>query len=407
MKRSFLFLQGPSTPFFWQLAKRLLSLGHAVHRINFCAGDALFWPHRATRYSVQLAGLPAFLDEIYSRYGITDQILFGDRRPVHRPAIDHGQACDIRTHVFEEGYFRPWWITLEREGVNGHSLLPRDPDWFRQEGKRLIDDNSATAFTSPFFMRAYYDVLYHLAGAANPVFFPDYRNHAGISAPIEYAGYVRRFSWLRLHGANERQRAMTIAKKRGKFYLLPLQLNTDAQIRDHSSFEHMGEVIDYVLASFARNAPTDCRIVIKNHPLDIGLMNYAAIIRECETRYGLAGRIEYLEDGDLLALAMNARGVVTVNSTVGIISLEQNIPTTTLSDPIYNLPGLTAQIPLDQFWQHGEVPDEMLFRCFRRCVMKATQINGGFYSNPGLTLAVENSAQVLTAKLSPLELMTC
>ena len=404
MRRSFLLLQGPATPFFARLAQRLRADGHAVHRVYFCSGDVLYGTNStATWFREPVEALVSFLDALYRRFGITDQILFGDRRWVHRPAVAHGEACGVRTHVFEEGYFRPHWVTLEREGVNGHSLLPRDPDWFWEAGGRLAESAPPVAFHSPFYKRALHDVAYHVAGLANPLLFPHYRTHAGVTAPVEYAGYVRRFAWLRLFGARERQRARAIAQSGRPYYVLPLQLNTDAQIRDHSRFEDMGEVIEYVMESFARHAPSEASLVIKNHPLDQGLMPYARIIRACAHRFDLAGRVAYLEDGDLVALFAQAQGVVTVNSTAGILALEQGMPTYTLSDPIYNLPGLTGQMPLDGFWRETPSPDLELFSRFRRCVIHATQINGGFYCARGIALAVENAAHVLTAERSPLE----
>lgn len=404
MRRSFLFLQGACTPFFSRLADRLVAEGHAVHRINFCAGDALYWGARPSwRYSQTLDNLREFLDDKYRRHGITDQILFGDRRPVHRPAVDHGDACGIRTHVYEEGYFRPWWVTLEREGVNGHSLLPRDPDWFTDVGARLEEVAAPRAFSSPFYKRAVHDVLYHVAGLANPLAFPRYRTHAGVTAPIEYAGYLKRFTLLKFIREREQKRAQEIVEAGVPYYLLPLQLNSDAQIRDHSRFSHMGEVIEYVLESFALHAPAGSRLVIKNHPLDMGLMDFAAIIRACVRRLDLGDRVDYLEEGDLVALVAKSAGVVTVNSTVGMIALEKGTPTITLSDPIYNLPGLTCQLPLDEFWRGGKPPGTSLFERFRRCVMHATQVNGGFYCASGIALAVENSLGALTAEKSPLE----
>ncbi|MEF8723685.1 MAG: hypothetical protein V5B30_14170 [Candidatus Accumulibacter delftensis] len=36
------------------------------------------------------------------------------------------------------------------------------------------------------------------------------------------------------------------------FYLLPLQLNSDAQIRDHCRFDDMNGVMEFVMESFAR-----------------------------------------------------------------------------------------------------------------------------------------------------------
>lgn len=396
-------MQGPCTPFFARLAERLRADGHRIYRINFCAGDVAYWGESAWRFKGDLASLRSFLDEKYRRFGITDQILFGDRRPVHRPAVEHGEACGVRTHVFEEGYFRPYWVTLEREGVNGHSLLPRDPDWFREAGSTLLEPDDAVAFRFPFRIRAAHDVAYHLAGVLNPLFFPGYETHAGVTAPVEYLGYMKRFSMLKLIRRREQARVRALVESGIPYFVLPLQLNSDAQIRDHSRFDDMGEVIEYVLESFARNAPVDSRIVIKNHPLDMGLMNYQRIVQDCERRFGLLGRTIYLEDGDLVSLVQHALGVVTVNSTVGLFALEQGAPTTTLSDPIYNLPGLTFQGPLDDFWESALPPEAEFFDCFRRVVMHATQVNGGFYCQQGITLSAENSCRILTAEQSPLE----
>lgn len=406
MRKRFLFLQGPATPFFARLAHRLAADGHAVHRVHFCAGDVVYWgPRRGLWFRGPVSGLRDFLDDLYRRLGITDQLLFGDRRPVHRPAVEHGESCGVRTHVFEEGYFRPWWVTLEREGVNGHSLLPRDPDWFRETGARLSEPPAPETFASPFYKRAVHDVAYHVAGLANPMLFPPYRTHAGVTAPVEYAGYVQRFARLRLIRARENARTDALIATGARYYVLPLQLNSDAQIRDHSRFAHMGEVIEYVLESFARHAPPDAILVVKNHPLDTGLMDYGKIIREGERRFDILGRTVYLEGGDLVSLLQRAQGVVTVNSTSGLLALEAGVPVVTLSDPIYNLPGLTCQAPLDTFWLDATPPEQELFACFRRVVMTATQINGGFYCHQGISLAVENSAKVLTAARSPLEVL--
>lgn len=402
--RRFLFLQGVCSPFFSRLADRLMADGHTVFKLNFNVGDLAYW---GTRKSFSFRGRPqdlhAFLDDVYREYGITDQVLFGDRRPVHRPAVDHAEAIGIRTHVFEEGYFRPHWVTLEREGVNGHSLLPRDPDWFWAVGGDLGESETVVPFASPFRVRAAHDVAYHLAGAANPLLFPSYRTHAGMSAPVEYLGYIRRFSLLRWWKPRDAKLIDDLVASHLPYYVLPLQLNSDAQIRDHSRFENMDEVIEYVIESFARLAPTASRLVIKNHPLDMGMTGYQQVIARLEREYDIVGRVDYLESGNLDLLVKHARGLVTVNSTVGGVSLGLNCSTTTLSDPIYNLPGLTFQGGLDDFWLHGEAPNRELFKRFRNAVIHATQINGGFYCSKGIDLAVNNSVAVLAGEKSPLE----
>lgn len=403
-RRSFLFLQGVCSPFFARLAGKLVADGHQVFKINFNGGDtAYWWPRQAWHFRGAITELPAFLEDKYRRFGITDQLLFGDRRPVHRPAVNLAERHDIRTHVFEEGYFRPYWITLEREGVNGHSLLPRDPDWFREVGASLPNYGNGTPFRSPFSLRAAHDVAYHAASFWNPVFFPRYRTHAPVNAAVEYAGYIRRFSKLRFHQQKDNTLINGLIGKSVPFFLLPLQLNSDAQIRDHSRFGGMADVMEFVMESFARHAPMDARLVIKNHPLDMGLVNYPKVIRRLSVRFGLLDRVDFLETGDLAALLRHAFGVVTVNSTVGALALSLNCPTIALSDPIYNLPGLTFQGLLDDFWLEKPMPEVELFRRFRNTVIHTTQVNGGFYCRNGIALAVENCRRQLKADRSPLE----
>ncbi len=402
--RSFLFLQGVCSPFFARLADRLSASGHRVDKINFNGGDRAYWglrPAVAFRGSVDV--LPDFLGERYERWGITDQVLFGDRRPVHRAAVESARARGVRTHVFEEGYFRPSWVTLEREGVNAYSPLPRDPHWYRVAGARVPDAGPGVAFASPFWMRAAHDVAYHAASAWNPILYPRYRTHAPHNAAIEYAGYLRRFAGLPLVKRRDAATVERLAAGAQPFFLLPLQLNGDAQIRDHSPFDDMGAVMERVAASFAQHASAAARLVVKNHPLDMGLMDYPGLLERLAERYALRGRIDYLESGDLMTLLGRARGVVTVNSTVGALALGGRCPVVALSDPIYNLPGLTFQGGLDDFWRAGSAPDAELFRHFRNVVIHATQVNGGFYSSPGIDLVVENGARRLEAERSALE----
>lgn len=134
--RRFLFLQGPPGPFFYQLAQTLGQRGQEVRRIHLNGGDQHDWPdaitdasgsHRATSYRGTQEGWPLFIDRYLRRNDITDLVLFGDCRPMHMTAHQMARLNGVRVHVFEEGYIRPNWLTLEREGVNGHSPLPRRP----------------------------------------------------------------------------------------------------------------------------------------------------------------------------------------------------------------------------------------------------------------------------------------
>ncbi|CFW92627.1 capsular polysaccharide export protein [Bordetella pertussis] len=174
-----------------------------------------------------------------------------------------------------------------------------------------------------------------------------------------------------------------------RFFLLPLQLDSDAQIRDHSPYGDMREVQDAVMASFARHALPDCLLVVKNHPLDPGFVDQRRVTAETARRHGLQRRVRYLETGHLPGLLAHAAGVVTVNSTVGSAALAAGCATLALSQPIYAMPGLTCQHTLDDFWRDPTPPQAALFAAFQAVVIHATQVNGGFYCAPGIDLAVK------------------
>ena len=409
-RRTFLFLQGVNTPFFAKLSDRLAADGHCIFRINFNAGDTVYWGQRkAWAFREQIESLPEFLNEKIRECGATDILLFGDRRPIHLPAIEMAKQCGVRIHVFEEGYFRPYWVTLERNGVNAHSLFPRDPAWIKNVAPSLPDygdgNNNGRPFSSSLRTRALHDMAYHLSNIANPLMFPHYRTHRPVISGLEYAGWGQRFAKMPFYERRDRIIITRLMTGVSPFYLLPLQLDSDTQIRDHSPFDDMQEVIRVTMASFARYAPANTRLVIKNHPLDTGFINYPRLIKKLEIEFDCEGRIDYLESGDLDALLPRARGLVTVNSTVGLSSLGHGCPTIALSNPLYNLADLTFAGTLDQFWRSGTRPDSGFFKQFRNTLIHATQINGGFYSASGIALAVTNSARILQSARSPLEVL--
>src|SRR5690606_28117416 len=117
---------------------------------------------------------------------------------------------------------------------------------------------------------------------------------------------------------------------RQPYFLLPLQLDSDWQIRKHSSFRDMGEVLDLALASFKNHAPEATRLVVKVHPMDNGLIDRLAQARTKATLLGIAERVDIIDGGDLDLLLQHASGTVVVNSTVGLSAMRHGCPTIAL-----------------------------------------------------------------------------
>lgn len=392
-------MQGVCSPFFTRLATALQDLGHQTRKVNFTVGDRMYWRHRgAVSYCAPMESLPSFYAEQFHNHGITDIVLFGDCRPIHRPAIELAKKQNLQVHVFEEGYFRPYWITLERDGVNGHSNLPRDPKWYRVQAQGLPHFDNGTPFKAPFWMRAAYDIGYNFWAGLNPILHRGVRSHVPHSPLAEYLSYARRGIRLKRYESPSRHMEARLISEssRAPFFLMPLQLANDAQIIHHSPFKNMAEALQLALRSFSLHAPKNYRFAVKIHPLDPGFVNYRLLLKHWSVELGIDDRVFYLESGNLPALLSAASGVVTVNSTVGGSALIHGCPTIALGYALYNISGLTFQHGLDAFWTKKRRPNAKLYRDFRNVVIARSQINGGFYSNDGINLAVKNSLSRLT-----------
>ncbi len=401
---NFLLLQGVCSPFFRLLARALKGDGHTVGKLAFTGGDvASSFGIKTVRCNVPSAQLLDFFRTYYRRESVTDIVVFGDTRPVHVPAIQAAKASGVRVHVFEEGYFRPYWVTLERGGVNGRSVLPTCPEWFKEAGRLVPHYGDGRPFHAPFVHRAWHDVVYHCNGVWNTLLFSKYKSHIDFTAPQEYWAYVR--SYLRRYRSQTAfQQIVTDLLSGDKpFYLLPLQLAYDSQIRHNSRFRSVEDVIDHVVQSFARHAPAQTYLVVKAHPLDPGFVDHAQSLMNASRAAGVEHRVVFIEAGAMPHLLDRCSGVVCVNSTVGASALIHGRKTVALGAAIYDLPGLTFQGGLDDFWTDASSPDMVLLRRFRDVVIHTTQINGGFYSGQGMAMLVDNCKDELYAPESALE----
>lgn len=406
-QRSFLFLQGMATRFFGKLSHALGNMGYDVHRINFNGGDVLFGPLKGSvSFTQDLAAWPQYLEDRLVEWNVTDIILFGDCRPLHKEAVRLATLRGVRVYVVDEGYIRPNWITVEKGGVNGNSSLPRDPDWYRNAVSDVPEWDPGLPVVGSFRRRAFEDVAYNFASVALRWRFPKYRSHRPWHPFVEYGGWLRQFA--RKPAAKRRtdrgmERIWTADRP---FYFFPLQLDCDSQIRNHSSFGRIAPSLDFVIRSFAAKAPADAMLVIKEHPLDNALTNWRVMTDEIATAAGVRDRIVYLEGGDLDLLIKRCRGVVLVNSTVGFLALSYRRPVIALGEAIYDMPDLTFQGSLDAFWTNGAPPDPVTFDAFRRVAVARTQVNGGFFSSSGLALAVQGTVRRLETSMQDVRIPT-
>lgn len=369
-------LQGPMGPFFSRLARELRGHGARVTKVNFNAGDALFYrgedvvSFRGTREE-----WPSAFRAILGEARPAAVILFGDSRPLHVAAIEIARDYGVSVLVFEEGYLRPDCITIEQGGVNQNSSMPRDIGAYPTE----LDAPELVPIGSTYRYMASFACCYSLALTFFGWRYPGYRHHKRLNAFYEaFAGVRSFFRWLR-YSFTERAIMKRIERRWiGKFFLVALQVHDDFQIKN-SRFEDVADFIREVVRSFAQHAPKDQRLVFKHHPLDRGYRDYGPLLRALAQTHGLGGRLVYVHDLHLPTLLRCARGCVVLNSTVGMSALFHGTPLKVLDNAVYDIPGLTAQIPLDEFWSSDAEVDALAYHRVRSFMLRENQGNGSFY----------------------------
>jgi capsular polysaccharide export protein len=395
--RRFLFLQGPISPFFLEVARGLAAQGHAIHRIHLSFGDRLFWGRvegqpPAAHYQGRPADWPAFIAAYLDRHGITDILLLGEQRAYHRAAIAAAATRGIAVVVTDFGYFRPDWITLERDGMGGDSRFPRDPARITALARSLPPADLTERLKDDFGRQAAWDVIYNLANLA-PWPFRHYRSHQLHHPLATYWGIARRLLRRRAERA-EGERALAAIGDR-PFWLFAMQMETDFSVRAYSRYPDLDTPITETLRSFAAHAPAEGHLLVKVHPLDPCVKRWTTRIGRLAAAEGLSGRVHVAHNGSLDEMVLGMRGLVTINSTVGLKAVVFGKPVKALGIAVWDLPGLAHQGTLDSFWTEAAAPDPAFRADFLAALQATTQLRGVFYGKEGRAVAVAAATRAL------------
>lgn len=400
--RVFLFLQGPHGPFFNQLARMLRLAGARVWRVGFNAGDRAFWFDAAhyIPFRASPEDWPATCAALMADKAVTDLVLYGDTRGIHATAVAIARAAGITVHVFEEGYLRPYWVTYERDGANGHSRLMR---LSVAEMKSALEHSDLDTALPPakwgdMRQHIFYGALYHGFVMFRNGDYRAFRPHRDLSVTKEFQLYVRRLLLMPWH-ALERSLATRAIRNGGfPYHLALLQLEHDSSFRMHSPFRSMTEFLDVVIRGFAEGAPRHHHLVIKAHPLEDGRIPLKREIARLAARDGVAKRVHFVRGGKLAQLLNAARSAVTVNSTAAQQALWRGIPLKVFGAAVYAKPEFVSDQPLPQFFAGATRPDRKAYAEYRRFLLETSQVPGGFYSTRARRQLLR---QVVDMMLSP------
>lgn len=392
--RVFLMLQGPHGPFFRQLAKALAKEGAEVHRVAFNRADESAWRKVGPlhRYNGRDDEFSEWIQQRIVAHGVTDIVLYGDTRPIHRIALEVAKTLDVRTHCLEEGYMRPSWVTYERTGNNGNSPLMSLslPAMAKCIGSWMRPEEKVPATWGASRQHMWHSAMYHLRCLLPTRHYGSYRGHRSLPLAQEAALYMKRFlasPWIRLRRGVQQWLLLRSSKT---YHLVLLQLSFDASMQVHSDFTSSAEFIEDVIDAFAEGAGPEDYLVLKAHPFEDGRENLRATIRTLAQDLGVGRRVIFIDGGKKLASLLDrARSAITVNSTSAQQALWRGLPVAALGRAIYRKPGLVSEQSLSGFMRHPRRPDLRSYWLFRQFLMQTSQIPGSYYAERGRKLLLK------------------
>jgi capsular polysaccharide export protein len=382
-----LFISAPFGPFFRRAAEALSQRGHEVWRVVWDGGDFIESP---LSYQLVYRGGASleedFLRRVLRDKHITTVITYNDTSRRNRIALKLARELGIHRYVLENGYLRPHWITLEREGVNGYSRLPKDPEFYESFEASFVEP-----VIFPVSMRDHVrNTIKHFAAsiAFSPFLSFDTRYY-GHSLWRQARHYAKEYFWRIAH--TERDKAAEIAKRKKneapKVFVVLLQKPGDAQLCVHSQYDRNRPFLTEVCESFVRHAPKSAILVVKQHPYDYGVERLPAFFKALVIRLGIGDRAYYFRKTSIDIVLDQSDGLVTVNSTGGLSAVVRGLPVLCCGHAIFNMAGLTFRGGLDQFWHEASPPDALAVRRFINYLQTHSQINGGFHHPVGMELA--------------------
>ena len=404
-KRHALFLQGLGGLYFYRLAQILSGLGVQTSKIHLCLGDQLFWRGKnSVSYREPFANWKDYLQKYILDNGVTDIVLFSDSRPYHAVAAALAKTMNVNVFVFENGYLRPDWITMEIGGVNGRSGFPRDTGEIIKLSAQTVSWTRTSAKEVPVRpLKLYFgDTVFHGVNFLTSFAFPGYSGFRKVSALTEAGGWIKKALTRRAKVRRSKAALADLLAGGEPFFFYPLQLEHDYQLKVDSPYNSISQASNEVIASFASHAPDQAKLLVKNHPLDNNVTDREAETARLARLHGVEDRVVFIEAGHNPTILDRTVGMITINSTMGTSALYHHVPMCVLGDAVYKIDGLVHSGRLDSFWKAPQQPDVEFCKVFRRALIAHCQVKGHYsQTNPDAWIYEHCVAKFFSASYRP------
>ncbi len=375
-----LFLVGPIGTFFARLSCYLEDNNIRTYKILFPLHEYGFPKSRLIKFRQDIYLFKNYLKKIIIDKQIKHIFMYGNVLIPHKQALElvdelKKEDIHLKTHIFELGYLRPNFVTLENKGINFTSEYIKSREFY-------LKQDSYTALPIPKkYARFRIRKLWKTISFINHSF----KNYKIVNSEHKLQPKPK-FIWFQIKGFFLKYYFLFTEYEFKKyffcknFFLVILQVSTDSQLTEGSDIKDNMKFIYKVIKDFAEANQNNINLVFKHHPRDRGYTNYFNTIEKLSKEFGVHKKVFYFHDYFLSKLFQNSncKGTILINSTVGYQSLYHSVPLKSLGITPYNIEGLSDQRDLVSFFKNPIPVDRLLFNKFYKYILENSQINGNF-----------------------------
>ncbi len=377
--RRILIVQGDWEAGMSLLAQDLQDAGHEVGKVVFCAPDLLFYRLRGIETHTFRQPIEEFyewLRELVRTRNYDTFFLYNHYRPYNQVAWKLAAEMNLGCQVFELGLIRPNCVMVfsrDRMPIREVPAIWKDVLAGTHQPQQPVMPPELSQVSTAVKMFQFC-ANYLFSRITSPL-FPHFVDQRQMNL-WHHLKHGMIYLWRFIERSRDSEYdGLFAGELSGRYYAVPLQVHSDTQITQCSDFQSIEQFIRLVTRSFRKHAPADTKLVFKVHPMDRGYKDYTDLIAGLDDKLG-GGRIFYVDRVHLPTLLEHSRGVVNINSSVGISGLVHHAPVITLGTAVYNLPELTYQGDLDDFWTKAQGPAQVRVKQFVNLLLETNQGRG-------------------------------
>ncbi len=283
------------------------------------------------------------LDQFIEKNQIDIICFFNGHHWLDQIAMYIAKKRQIEIRVFEEGHFRPYTITYDRQGVNAYASIPRErafyqhvkvdreryPEYVFKPESCLVQQGKKDSLSKLALIKT----VNHIGSLLG--IHPKLYEHSSFLESVRYFWNKRRFA----------KRGEDDIDWPKEYILLPFQVEHDTQILFHSPhISTMEELLERTLMAVREVIERENRhihVMVKEHPEEHARNAYL----DLKQKYKQDEQVIFVTKHEVEPLIEKALAIITINSTVGIEALSQYKHVITLGEALYNIEGIAHHCP--------------------------------------------------------------